>query len=235
MRRNARAAVERAVHEHDPWRTGRTRAARPRRGRPRRRTLERWTHGAAPHPPRAPGAHRRGLRRGPGRSGARRPRACARRRPWPSGSPRSTSTRSGAARCAAPARRPRRWRERLGLEVTVDDGLAEFDREALSYIPIEELKAAERPALVRGARAARALPGRRGRGGRAHRRRPPGPARRGRVPRRRDQRLRRPRPRHRRPAVLPARPTRRSAGCSRRRTGERSIASLNEAAHLRGL
>ena len=35
--------------------------------------------------------------------------------------------------------------ERLGLPVTVDEGLSEFDREALSYIPIEELKAAGDP------------------------------------------------------------------------------------------
>jgi broad specificity phosphatase PhoE len=35
--------------------------------------------------------------------------------------------------------------ERLGLPVTVDDDIAEFDREALSYIPIEELKAANDP------------------------------------------------------------------------------------------
>jgi probable phosphoglycerate mutase len=35
--------------------------------------------------------------------------------------------------------------ERLGLEVSLADGLAEFDREALSYIPIEELKAAGDP------------------------------------------------------------------------------------------
>jgi probable phosphoglycerate mutase len=35
--------------------------------------------------------------------------------------------------------------ERLHLEVRVDDGLAEFDRDAGSYIPIEELKAANDP------------------------------------------------------------------------------------------
>jgi 2,3-bisphosphoglycerate-dependent phosphoglycerate mutase len=34
---------------------------------------------------------------------------------------------------------------RLGLEVTVDEGLAEYDRDAASYIPIEELKAANDP------------------------------------------------------------------------------------------
>ena len=34
---------------------------------------------------------------------------------------------------------------RLGLPVTVDEGLSEFDRDALSYIPIEELKAAGDP------------------------------------------------------------------------------------------
>jgi probable phosphoglycerate mutase len=33
----------------------------------------------------------------------------------------------------------------LGVEPRVDDGLAEFDRDALSYIPIEELKAAGDP------------------------------------------------------------------------------------------
>ena len=33
----------------------------------------------------------------------------------------------------------------LGLPVVVDEGLAEFDRQALSYIPIEELKAAGDP------------------------------------------------------------------------------------------
>jgi probable phosphoglycerate mutase len=35
--------------------------------------------------------------------------------------------------------------DRLGLEVRVDDGLAEYDRHSLSYIPIEELKAANDP------------------------------------------------------------------------------------------
>jgi probable phosphoglycerate mutase len=35
--------------------------------------------------------------------------------------------------------------ERLGLPVQVDDGLCEFDRDASSYIPIEELKAAGDP------------------------------------------------------------------------------------------
>jgi probable phosphoglycerate mutase len=34
---------------------------------------------------------------------------------------------------------------RLGLDVAYDDDLAEFDREALSYIPLEELKAAGDP------------------------------------------------------------------------------------------
>jgi probable phosphoglycerate mutase len=34
---------------------------------------------------------------------------------------------------------------RLGLEVRVDEGLAEYDRHADSYIPIEELKAANDP------------------------------------------------------------------------------------------
>ena len=34
---------------------------------------------------------------------------------------------------------------RLGLEVHVSEGLAEYDRESLSYIPIEELKAANDP------------------------------------------------------------------------------------------
>jgi probable phosphoglycerate mutase len=33
----------------------------------------------------------------------------------------------------------------LGLPITVDDGLAEYDRHADSYIPIEELKAAKDP------------------------------------------------------------------------------------------
>lgn len=34
---------------------------------------------------------------------------------------------------------------RLGLAVTVDEGLAEYDRHAASYIPIEELKASNDP------------------------------------------------------------------------------------------
>jgi probable phosphoglycerate mutase len=34
---------------------------------------------------------------------------------------------------------------RLGLEVRVDEGLAEYDRHAASYIPLEELKAANDP------------------------------------------------------------------------------------------
>lgn len=33
----------------------------------------------------------------------------------------------------------------LGLDVLVDDGLAEYDKDAASYIPIEELKAANDP------------------------------------------------------------------------------------------
>lgn len=33
----------------------------------------------------------------------------------------------------------------LGLDVTVDDGLAEYDKHSASYIPIEELKAANDP------------------------------------------------------------------------------------------
>jgi probable phosphoglycerate mutase len=35
--------------------------------------------------------------------------------------------------------------ERLGLELLVDEGLAEYDKDATSYIPIEELKAANDP------------------------------------------------------------------------------------------
>ena len=35
--------------------------------------------------------------------------------------------------------------ERLALPVTIDDDLAEFDRDALSYIPLEELRAAKEP------------------------------------------------------------------------------------------
>jgi 2,3-bisphosphoglycerate-dependent phosphoglycerate mutase len=35
--------------------------------------------------------------------------------------------------------------ERLGLPITVDEGIAEYDRESLSYIPVEELKAANDP------------------------------------------------------------------------------------------
>jgi 2,3-bisphosphoglycerate-dependent phosphoglycerate mutase len=34
---------------------------------------------------------------------------------------------------------------RLGMPVTVDDGLAEYDKDASSYIPVEELKAANDP------------------------------------------------------------------------------------------
>lgn len=44
-----------------------------------------------------------------------------------------------AVQTAAPVAR------RLGLEPTVDEGLAEFDKDAGSYIPIEELKAAGDP------------------------------------------------------------------------------------------
>src|SRR5688572_18829417 len=49
----------------------------------------------------------------------------------------------------SPMRRARETAEplaqRLGLPITIDDDLAEFDREAASYIPIEELKAAGDP------------------------------------------------------------------------------------------
>jgi broad specificity phosphatase PhoE len=43
--------------------------------------------------------------------------------------------------------------ERFGLDVATVDGLAEFDREAPWYVPIEELKAADDPrwhAMIRG-------------------------------------------------------------------------------------
>ena len=50
---------------------------------------------------------------------------------------------------ASPMRRARETAvplaERLDLPMTIDDDLAEFDRAALSYIPIEELKAANDP------------------------------------------------------------------------------------------
>jgi probable phosphoglycerate mutase len=35
--------------------------------------------------------------------------------------------------------------ERLGLDVRIEDGIAEYDRDAASYIPVEELKAANDP------------------------------------------------------------------------------------------
>jgi 2,3-bisphosphoglycerate-dependent phosphoglycerate mutase len=61
------------------------------------------------------------------------------------------------AMVASPLRRARATAEplatRLGLEVDVVDGLAEFDRDAPWYIPIEELKAADDPrwhAMLRG-------------------------------------------------------------------------------------
>jgi probable phosphoglycerate mutase len=43
--------------------------------------------------------------------------------------------------------------ERFGLDVVVDDGVAEWDRHSNEYVPIEELKAADDPrwqALLRG-------------------------------------------------------------------------------------
>src|SRR5262245_59048718 len=43
--------------------------------------------------------------------------------------------------------------EHLGVDIAIVDGLAEFDREAPWYIPIEELKAADDPrwhAMIRG-------------------------------------------------------------------------------------
>jgi len=50
---------------------------------------------------------------------------------------------------SSPMRRARQTAEplaeRLGLDVVVDRGLAEYDRDAASYIPIEELKAANDP------------------------------------------------------------------------------------------
>jgi probable phosphoglycerate mutase len=50
---------------------------------------------------------------------------------------------------SSPMRRARETAEPLaaacGLPIAVDDGLAEYDRDALSYIPIEELKAAGDP------------------------------------------------------------------------------------------
>ena len=140
------APVERAVHQHDPRRARPARAAPPRRGRPRRRTLERWTHGAAPHPPRAPRPHRRGVRR----------RARPTRRSSDLGHAQAAALAEWLARGARrralvqpDAPRPRdgraRWPSGSGSTCGVDDGLAEFDREALSYIPIEELKAAGDP------------------------------------------------------------------------------------------
>jgi len=50
---------------------------------------------------------------------------------------------------SSPMRRARETAQplaaRLGVEIAYDEGLAEFDREAASYIPIEELKAAGDP------------------------------------------------------------------------------------------
>ncbi len=94
--------------------------------------------------------------------------------------------------------------DRLGLEITYDEGLAEYDRESASYIPVEELKAAgdprwhqvpEQPEHFKAVvveTVERIVA--------AHPRQNVG----GRLPRRCHQRLHRPRPRRRGPAVLPA-------------------------------
>ena len=96
---------------------------------------------------------------GPGRPGPVRARARPGRGRWPTGWPTSTSTplwcspMRRARETAAPrgrAARPRRSR--------VDDGLAEFDREAAQLHPDRGAEGGRRPALERGARAARALP-----------------------------------------------------------------------------
>ena len=55
------------------------------------------------------------------------------------------STRSTPARCGAPTRRRHRSPTRFGLDVVIDDAVAEWDRHSNEYVPIEELKAANDP------------------------------------------------------------------------------------------
>ncbi len=103
-----------------------------------------------------------------------------------------------------------------------------------SYIPIEELKAANDPRWQEIPEQPEAVPSR-GRGCRgAHRRWPPGPARRGGLSRRGRQRVRRPRPQVDDPLFfLPAYTSITRVFASS--TGIRSINTLNEAGHIRHL
>ncbi len=71
-------------------------------------------------------------------------RDATRRCTWRAGSPTSASTPCTRVRCneretAAPLA------EIHGLEVVVDDELAEYDRDSHWYVPVEELKAANDP------------------------------------------------------------------------------------------
>ena len=48
-------------------------------------------------------------------------------------------------RCAGRCRRPNRWPRPPGIRCEIVDGLAEWDRQSSSYVPIEELRAANDP------------------------------------------------------------------------------------------
>ncbi len=125
--------------------------------------------------------------------------------------------------------------ERLGLSPIVEEGLAEYDRHATSYIPIEELKAAGDPRWNEIPETDRGVPAPCDRRSGPHRRRPPVPAGSGRLPRRRGERLRRGMCWGWPTRCSSCRLTRRSAACWRVPTGYGSIASLNETGHVRHL
>ena len=191
--------------EHHPRRARAVPAAQPRRGRPPRRTLERWhpwsccssatrCRCASTRAPSTAPPIRRSRRLGLTQAAALAEWLAEEEIDaiWCSPMRRARETAAPALGAARARRHRRRGHRRVRPRVA-------------QLHPRRGAQGGQRPALVPGARATRALPGGGGGGRRAHRGRPPAPARRGGVPRRRDQRLRRPRARHRRPAVLPPR------------------------------
>ncbi len=142
--REARRSIHRSVDQHDERRVVRSRLLDPQ---PRHRgTLcsERWSSCSSVTRCRSGGKTSTDRRTpsSPRRDAIRR---CTSR----TGSPTSGSTRCTRVRCNGHVRRRHRSRPMHGLEVLVDEELAEYDRHSHWYVPVEELKAAGRSALAR--------------------------------------------------------------------------------------
>ena len=154
------------------------------------------------------------------RTPAYRTSASARPRRWPPGWRPRGSKPSTPARCAARSRRRNRWARRWGSRSRQTAALAEYDADAMAYIPIEELRAAGDPRWMEAPTTSPASrPRRRGRGPPGHR--PPLAAHSPRVPWRGHQRGRVRGPGDRAPHDLPS-GTRASRGSwSRPRASDR--------------